>query len=242
MPPDAGAFDEEEVAGLDEPVRRYLTAAIAPGTALARAVRVTMRGRINLGRWLPFRGREVLAPHEGFVWSARVAGLITGSDHSTGEAGALDWRVLGMIPVAHDDGRDVARSGAGRAAGEAVWAPTALLPRFGTRWQAVDDHCIVAAVSSNGGTETELTLELDRAHQVASVTFPRWGDPEDTGSLGWHPFSMVASTSRTFGGFTVPAVGSAGWGRMLDGRPEAEFFRFELTDVAPALSVSPPSR
>lgn len=32
VPPDAGGFDETEVAACDEPVRRYFSAAIAPGT------------------------------------------------------------------------------------------------------------------------------------------------------------------------------------------------------------------
>jgi len=62
-------------------VRRYLTTAIAPGSPLAVSARVSMRGSLKVGRWLPFRARELLNPHRGFVWRARVAGVLTGSDH-----------------------------------------------------------------------------------------------------------------------------------------------------------------
>jgi hypothetical protein len=31
-----------------------------------------MDGHIRLGRWLPFRAVQVLAPSDGFVWAARA--------------------------------------------------------------------------------------------------------------------------------------------------------------------------
>lgn len=57
-------FTDAEVAGLPDPVCRYLRAAIAPGTPLATAARIGMRGQIKLGRWLPFQAVELLAPTE----------------------------------------------------------------------------------------------------------------------------------------------------------------------------------
>ncbi len=42
------------LAGLDEPVTRYLAHAIAEGTPLAPAVRLRMTGRIRVRSWLPF--------------------------------------------------------------------------------------------------------------------------------------------------------------------------------------------
>lgn len=58
-----------------------------------------MRGSIRLGgRWLAFRAREVRAPHRGFVWAARVGGVMAGSDHYTDGQGAMSWKLLGLIP------------------------------------------------------------------------------------------------------------------------------------------------
>ena len=51
---------------------------------------------------------------------------------------------LGLVPIIRAAGPDVARSAAGRAAAEAVWVPTALLPRYGAHWCTEDDHSVVA--------------------------------------------------------------------------------------------------
>ena len=70
-----------------------------------------MRGSIKLGkRWLPFRARETLTPHVGFVWAGRVAGVIAGSDSLVDGVGTLDWKLLGLVHVAHADGPDITRS------------------------------------------------------------------------------------------------------------------------------------
>jgi hypothetical protein len=55
-------FDPAELDGLPEPARRHLTQAIAPGAPLATSARLRMRGSIKVGRWLPFRARQVLSP------------------------------------------------------------------------------------------------------------------------------------------------------------------------------------
>ena len=137
-------FGPAELDGLPEPVRRHLAQAIAPGTPLATAARLRMRGAIKVGRWLPFRARQVLNPHHGFVWTARAAGLIAGSDRYLDGAGAMDWKLAGLVTVAAGDGPDVSRSAAGRAGAEGVWLPTALLPRFGVRWSAPADDQVTA--------------------------------------------------------------------------------------------------
>jgi len=75
------------LAGLDEPVTRYLAHAIAEGTPLAPGVRLRMTGRIRVRSWLPFTadqeseaaGRAALEavfapvgllPQRGVAWRA----------------------------------------------------------------------------------------------------------------------------------------------------------------------------
>ncbi len=98
---DAGAFDEAEVAGADESVRRYFRAAIAPGTSLARAARLRMHGSIKLTkRWVPFRADELLAPLQGYYWPAKVAGgLLRGSDQYADGNASMLWKLLGLVPI-----------------------------------------------------------------------------------------------------------------------------------------------
>jgi hypothetical protein len=230
LPPTPASFSDAELEGLVEPVARYLTSAIAPGTPLARSARFTMRGSIKLGRrWVAFRAREVLAPHRGFLWSGRALGGIVGSDRYLERRGVMDWRLLGLVRVAHAEGPDVSRSAAGRAGGEAVWVPTALLPRSGVSWSVTDLHHATARYRVDD-TELEVRLEFDDDARVRSLVFDRWGDPDGTGSWGLHPFGFEVTESATFGGVTIPSAGRVGWFHGTDRWPAGEFFRFEITD------------
>jgi hypothetical protein len=123
-PPAAGSFGEGELQGLPDPVCRYLRTSIAAGTPLARSARLGMRGAVKLGRWwIPFRARQVYAPHHGLVWTARAGGVIAGFDRYADGQGAMQWKLLGLLRVLQAQGPDLSRSAAGRVAAEAVWFP-----------------------------------------------------------------------------------------------------------------------
>lgn len=228
--PAPGVFTNADLTGLPEPVRRHLSRAIAPGTPLTGCARLAMRGSIKLGRWLPFRARQVLNPHEGFVWAARVAGVVVGSDHYLDGAGGMSWRLAGLVTVAHEDGSDVSRSAAGRGGAEAVWLPTALLPRFRVRWSAHDDIHITAH-HHLGDTPITVEYTLDPNWQIKSLVFDRWGDPDRTGNWAWYPFGGEITGHHTFGGLTIPSKGRLGWHYGTDRWPTGEFFRYEITKL-----------
>ena len=244
--PGTGRFGEDDLAGLPEPVARWFRASIAPGTPHATAADLRMAGSIRIGRWVSMTARELVAPLAGFVWAARVAGVIVGSDHylvdpgagragsngtGTTGSGAMQWRLGGVIPFVRASGPDVSRSAAGRAAAEGVWVPTALLPDFGVRWEAAgDDH--VVATWRLGDVDLELHLRLDPATGLARrIVFDRWGDPDRTGTFGVHPFGVEVTGHRTFGGLTVAAEGAAGWYPGTDRWSTGEFFRYRITDL-----------
>jgi hypothetical protein len=227
--PAPGSFSGAELEGLPDPMRGYVEAAVAPGTPLATSARFRMAGSIKLGdRWVPFRARQIEAPHHGFVWSAR-AGVIVGSDWYADGHGAMSWRVLGLVRVMHADGPDVSRSAAGRVGAEAVWVPTALLPRFGVTWTATDLPHITASYTLDE-VDIELHYTLGDDARVRSVVFDRWGDPDDTGTWGHHPFGFEVTGHATFDGLTIPSSGRAGWFYGTDRWHEGEFFRAEITD------------
>ena len=227
-----GLFDGEETAGLPEPVQRHLGAAIRPGTPLAQAVRLRMRGSIKLGRWLPFTATQLLDPHKGFIWSARVAGIIVGSDHYLDGTGGMDWKLAGMFRIAHAAGPDASRSAAGRGGAEAIWVPTSLLPRFGTRWSATDaTHVSVHHDLGNTPVEVGYTIQPDG--RIRTLSFDRWGDPDTTGTFGWHPFGGEITGYRTFGGLSIPSAGRLGWGFGTGRWPDGEFFRYQITELQP---------
>jgi Family of unknown function (DUF6544) len=229
-PAEPGTFTMAELDGLPEPARCHLTQAIAPGTPLATSVRLRMRGHIKIGRWLPFRARQILDPHHGFVWAARTAGVITGSDRYLDGAGGMDWKLAGLVTVAHGDGPDVARAAAGRAGVEAIWVPTALLPRFGVRWSAGGPDQVTARHHIDG-VPVEAHYRLDGNGRMLSFSFDRWGDPDNRGDWAWHPFGGEITGYATFDGLTIPSAGRVGWYFGTDRWPASEFFRYRITEL-----------
>jgi len=232
LPAHDGHFAEADVRDLPDGARRMLPAAIAPGTRLAASLRLRMRGSIKLNRWLPFRATEVIAPGVGFVWRARVAGIVAGYDRYIDGQGEMQWKLAGLVTVAQGSGADVSRSAAGREVGETFWLPTALLPQFGTEWLPADDDHAIARIRT-AAEPIDVTYTLDASGRVRSLTFQRWGDPDDRGEFAFHTFGGTTTEHRTFGGLTIPSKGTVGWSFGEEGWETGEFFRFQITDAHP---------
>lgn len=232
QPGQTGTFDATEIEGLPDPVQRYLLSSIAPGVPLSVSAKLQMAGRIKVRRWLSFWARQTLNPHRGFIWSALVAGGITGSDRYVDGEGRMDWKLMRFIKLAQADGPDISRSAAERAAAEAVWLPTALLPRYGVDWEAETDHHITASYTiDNRPFSIRLTIDDDGV--IQSLVFNRWGDPDDTGTWAQLPFGGEVTGYGTFHGLTIPKSGRMGWFYGTNRWPEEEFFRFNLTALRP---------
>lgn len=228
VPPAPGAFSDRELEGLPDPARRYLQASIAPGSPLAQSARFRMRGSIKVGgRWLRFTAKQMEAPLHGFLWAARAGGVIVGSDRYADGRGGMDWRILGLFRVAHAQGPEVSRSAAGRAAAEGIWVPTALLPRFGVSWSAADPHQVTASYRLDD-TDIDLQMTVGEDGRLRAVAFDRWGDPDGTGTWGYHPFGFEVTDYATFGGVSIPSRGHAGWFYGTERWTDGEFFRCEI--------------
>jgi hypothetical protein len=132
----------------------------------------------------------------------------------------------------------VSQSAAGRAGAEAIWVPTALLPRFGVRWVAGSGDTVTASFRV-GDTPVKLRLGLDAAGRIASLIFERWGDPDNRDAFGWHQFGGEFTGYRSFQGLTIPSQGRLGWFYGEDRWPAGEFFRYQITDLQPVTSPAP---
>jgi hypothetical protein len=224
-------FDPESLAGLDEPVRRYLTHAIHPGSPLARGVRLEMRGRIKVGPpWLRFK-----ATWEGdgrsLLWRARAArGLVRVVDTYADSAGAVDVRLLGRFPVVHEDDEDVTRSGAARAAIEsALWSPMGVLPHHGVTWRA-DGADEVVASWELPPEHPDVRLRIDESGRVTSCYALRWDDGRH-GRRGYIPMGALVHEERRFGDLVMPSRITAGW--WFDQPQWWPFFEAEVLSAEP---------
>ncbi len=142
----------------------------------------------------------------------------------------MDWRLFGLIPVMRSAGPDVSRSAAERAAAEAVWVPTSLLPRWGVEWSAMG-HDRIRARFRIAEYPVQLDLSLSAGGLVRTVVFKRWGDPDGSGNFGLHHFGGEFTDHAGFGGVTIPVEGRLGWHFGTDRWTEGEFFRYRITDL-----------
>lgn len=210
----AGTFSEADLAGLPEPAQRYLRHAIAPGAPLSASVRLWMDGTMTPtpgGPSTDLTAVETLAPHRGFVWTAkaRVNGLpVRVRDHYSDREGGVDVVALGLLPIPLGSGPDVVRSARGRLVAEAVWCPTALV-HPSVAWEALDSDRVRFTLTVDGDA-IPVTLRLGPDGALREVTLERWGDVAGPPARPI-PYGFRVGEERTFDGVTIPVRLTGGW-------------------------------
>lgn len=246
------ALSRVDFAGLEEvpdPVRRYLELALTHGQPVIRRARIRHSGRFDMGqrapRWRPFRSDQVVVlDPPGFDWNGRVdmlAGLPARvHDAYVGGRGRLIASVAGLIPVAElgADGtaeeiqRALDEGELLRFLAEAVWFPTALLPRDGLEWRGVDERAAIA-VLADGDTQVELRFDFGEDGFVSSVRAEgrgRYVDGQMVPTLWEGRFWNVQERA----GMRVPIDGEVAWILPEGARPywrgTIEQIEFEFVD------------
>jgi Family of unknown function (DUF6544) len=231
-------FDASMVAALPEPARRYFLFTIKSGTPIATVAEIQMNGALGLGtkddpRYLPMRAEQILALPNGFVWKLSAgSGLmqISGSDGYDGKTSWVRFWLAQVVPIVRSGGNaDHARAAFGRMVAEAAfWAPAALLPQFGTSWEAVDVNTARATVTGNGMTQT-VDITMTRDGRPTKVVIPRWTDANDEKVFRLQPFGGYLAEFREFAGYTLPTrVEGGNW---IDTPDYFPFYRASVKDV-----------
>jgi hypothetical protein len=232
--PEQRTFNPDDFTHLPDAARRYLEHAmaepllrrIAPGTALASAVRLKMHGEIKLKTWLPFTAEQVVCWQRGFIWSA-TAWMnhlpVVGSDRIIDGTGSMQWKLLGLLPVMVGTGPDITRSAAGRFHAESMLLPSVFC-RDDVHWSSTDAACPHASFVAQG-EQADLDFTLDPSGGLKTAQLHRWGNP-DGGEHRYVDFGAVVEDEGTFGGYTIPTRLRAGWYFGSERfEPEGEFFR-----------------
>jgi len=220
------------VNGLPEPARRLLLRAIAPGTPLARSAELAMAGTIVLDPSrgpIPMTAVQILAPPEGFIWSARTSGgllRIRGYDRFSSAEGEMRWKLFGLIPVMRASGADVTRSAAVRLVMEGLMVPAFLVPREavspGVAWESVDDRHARFRVAL-AGEEIVTTVEVDPEGRPLRAWAQRWNEGR------YERFGVELSGDIHADGYRIPSRVQAGW--RLGDPDELRFFDAEITSL-----------
>lgn len=212
-------FDPSALPELPEPARRFLLAAIRPGTPLYTVAEIAMHGHLSLSTrekpdYKPMRACQLLAPPHGFVWQVRVgrgASHLVGSDAAFPGGSWTRFWLAGLIPVARlGDDADHALSSFGRCMAEAIfWSPGALLPSDTVRWEGLDADTARVTVSQGALTES-FDVTVDASGQARRVAFQRWSDANPEKRYRRQPFGGSLSDFREFDGYRLPTMVEAG--------------------------------
>lgn len=215
------AFDPTMVEGLPDAARRYFLFTISPGTPLRVVSEIRMSGEIGLGTkdapgYRPMRARQILAPPHGFIWHLEQVGSglmqMSGSD---GMAEGRSWTrfwLNGTLPVARTGGDDNhLRASFGRVAAEAAfWAPAALLPQHGVRWEETGVPDLARAVITHGSLEQAIEIAVAENGQPRRVQFQRWSGANPEREWRLQPFGGTLDDFQNFAGYTLPTSVEAG--------------------------------
>lgn len=211
--------DLRDLQDLPPPVQRYFRAVLRDGAPRVAAAIVEHEGRFNLAaageRWVRFRSRQqVTVTRPGFVWDARMAivpglAVFVHDAYMAGE-GLLHAALFGLVDLASLRDRDVtARGELMRYLAEAAWTPTALLPRPGLRWDAVDGDQARATLTDEG-LAVSLTFRFRADGLIDSVHAEERGRTVG-GRVVPTRWEGHWSDWREQDGMSVPFVGEVAW-------------------------------
>jgi hypothetical protein len=215
MAPVVSRYDQAELATLPAPVQRYFRAVLTDGQPIVTAVTLTQSGTFNLGKtadqWKPFTATQhFTTAWPGFVWDASIT-MFPGMPVRVVDAfiageGLLRPTILGLFDMGTTQGTDeIARGELLRHFAESVWFPTALLPRQGVVWAAVDDTSAMATMTDGPIIVTMLFL-FDAEGLVGTISVEGRATTVD-GATVLMPWQCRMSNYQTHDGMRVPLTG-----------------------------------
>jgi hypothetical protein len=217
-------------------VVRYFQATLRDGQPLVRTAYIAQAGAFRVGAaespWRPLRATQQFSVRPaGFVWDARIqmAPLVNVRvrDSYVAGVGSMQAKLLALIPVA--DAPRSAELNAGalqRYLAEAAWFPTALLPRQGVAWSAIDEDRALATLT-DGDVTVSLEFRFNGAGEIVEIFTPARG--RFAGGR-WEPTPWSGRFHRheERAGMRIPIEAEVDW-RLASGA--LEYVRVRLEDV-----------
>lgn len=214
-------------------VARYFAFALGSARPVITRARIRSTGvfATKPNAWAPFSAEQVITPvPPSFEWNARIWMMkivpVRVRDSYDNGYGATHATVAKLVTLANTRGtREVAAASLQRFLAEAVWVPTALLPRDGLSWSPIDDaHARVTITDRD--TTVSLDITFGSRGEIVSVAGLRYRDVDGAAILT--PWEGVHRDYQSIDGIMIPTSGEVAWG-LPDGR--VPYWRGRLADV-----------
>jgi len=227
----AGVVTEEMLAGLPEPVRRYLRYTGVVGRPVPGTIRLHQEGRMRPGPgqpWLPLEAEEHYSVQPpGFVWAgtARLGpvAVARARDMYAEGRGRMLVKVASLWPVADASGEQTDQAAMMRYLSEMIWFPAAFLAG-NISFEAVDDSSARVTFTDQGRTATA-TLFFDEQGRLIDLVAKRYRTADASDPETW---STPVTGYGEFEGLRLPTRGKATW--KLPGG-DLEYIEVTITDL-----------
>jgi hypothetical protein len=219
---------EEMLAGLPEPVQRYLRYTGVVGKPLVRRVHLRQKGRMQLGRGLPWIPLEAEQWHTvrppGFVWAATLyvgpVPVVRGRDMYRDGKGHMLVKAASAFTVADAKGEELDQGEMVRYLNEMMWFPSAYL-EDNVSFEPVDSTSAGVTLSDHGRRVTA-TLFFDTDGRLTEFVGRRYPG----GKLA--TWSVPVTAYGELAGLRLPTRCKAVW--RLD-RGDEEYVDVTVTEL-----------
>jgi hypothetical protein len=173
---------EEDLAGLPEPVRRYLRFTQIIGKERARTVRLKQKGFFRTRtdqKWMPLRAEEYFTVDPpGFLWYGKMRMFsfvnVAAIDKFSNGKGRLDVKLMSLFKVADAMGEEYDQAELLRYLSEMIWFPSGFLSEY-IRWEPLNSESARATIRVAEITATA-DVYFNQEGQIANLVAERYMD------------------------------------------------------------------
>ena len=211
-------------AELPPPVTRYFKHVLTNGQDIIQSTRFNQSGELRSNpteeNWSTFTAQQLVMTRS-FIWNAKIKlplGVhIRVIDSYVDGKGAAYVSFNSAVGLGSESDITELNSGAlHRYLAEGVWSPTALLPRAGVVWTAIDENTALATLA-DGNNSVSLEFRFNETGEVVSIYTPgRYSKVDDGYEL--MQWEGHFDDYREIAGMRIPMFGEVGW--YVDGELE----------------------
>ncbi len=221
-----------ELQGLPGCVQKWLKTSQVVGKERIRTVRVKQTGSMRTQpdtAWMPFQAQYVYTTDQpGFIWYARVKAApliyLLGRDKYYQGEGSMLIKLLGVVDVANEQGKEIDQGTLLRFLAEMMWYPSAALNPY-IEWEEIDRLSARAAMNYQGVNGSGVFRFNEQGDVVEfRAERPRAVD----GRFEMTPWIIPVKDHRVFDGVRIPSSGEVIW--ELD-NGEFNWFHFKTLEV-----------
>lgn len=228
----AAVITPETIAGLPDPVRRWLSASGAIGRTPVSTVRLTQRGEMRQrpdSDWVPATAEQVFSVSPpGFVWrtTMEMMPLVTvlGEDLYALGRGRMRISAYGLLTIVDASGAQMDQGTMLRYLAEICWFPTAALSPH-VSWTAIDSLSALATLT-DGERSVSGMFRFDQEGDVLGFEADRYMDRPEGATL--ERWVITMEEAKDLGGFRIPVKSSVTW-RLKEG--DNTWFRLEVESI-----------